>query len=124
MVTTMTRLINRYGIIVSQMDKWICSVGRHYNSATFLFMTCHRVCNKCNTTDATNEAGFAYTSRALKSPSPHSRFCGVRVSHSFVFCLVCNIIVCLFVLFPSAIALCLRITACDYLSCLDFSKQT
>ena len=48
-------------------------------------MTYHRICEKSNTTGATNGAGTAYP---CESPGFASGFCGFRVAQSLVFCVV------------------------------------
>jgi hypothetical protein len=68
--------------------KWqrICSVFVITAPTAFSFMNCHRVCNKSNTTGATNETGIAYTSGAYEFPPP--RFCWIRDAQIFVLCVV------------------------------------
>ena len=71
-------LVNRYRISVWQK---ICSVCRNQNAFFFSRMTYHQVCNKSNTTGATNGAGTVYPSGA-RSSSPV--FSGIRVTRSLV----------------------------------------
>ena len=95
--------------------KWpsTCRVCRNHNSVLSLFVTFHRVCNKSNTTSATNGAGTGYLSGA---PDFTPSFSGVRVARSLVFSVVfcrsllvlCSFTVCHCVCFL------LRFTDCDY----------
>jgi hypothetical protein len=99
--------------------KWqrICSVFVITAPAAFSFMNCHRVCNKSNTTGATNETGIAYTSGAYEFPPP--RFCWIRVAHIFVLCVVvlydCLSFCPLSFGHCNVWYTCLRFTASDYL---------
>jgi hypothetical protein len=52
-------LVDRYGISVSQMTTIMLRFSKS-QPVVFLFMTCHRVCNKGKMTDATCGAGIYY----------------------------------------------------------------
>jgi len=75
-------------------------------------MTCHRVCNDINTTDATSGAGTAYPFGAPEFTPGFSR---VRITRSIVLC-VCFVVRCLsFCLLAIALCVLLRLT---YYDCL------
>jgi hypothetical protein len=106
MVTTLTWLT----VTGYQYHKWprICSACRVHNPVLSSFMTYHRVCNKCNTTDVKCGIGTAYPSGA---PEFTPGFNGVRVARSLVFCLMfCRL---LFVLLATVLSV-LRFTASNY----------
>ena len=56
-------LVNSYGVSVSHMTMDMFPVSQS-QSDPFLFMACHRVCNKSNPPGATCGAGTVYPSGA------------------------------------------------------------